>query len=59
MVKLTVNSLESGPLENVATPVFRQLRKVLYSELPLIWTLEMWPPLYSGHFEKSFTVNSL
>ena len=25
----------------------------VYSELPLIWTPEMWPPLYSGHFEKS------
>ena len=24
-----------------------------YSELPLIWTSEMWPPLYSGHSEKS------
>ena len=24
-----------------------------YSELTLIWTPEMWPPLYSGHFEKS------
>ena len=29
---------EIGPLQN-------------YSELPLIWTPEMWPPLYSGHFE--------
>ena len=24
-----------------------------YSELPLIRTPEMWPPLYSGHFETS------
>ena len=23
-----------------------------YSELPLIRTSEMWPPLYSGHSEK-------
>ena len=23
------------------------------SELPLIWTPEMWPPLYSGNFEMS------
>ena len=26
---------------------------ILYSELPLIRTPEMWPPLYSGHSEKS------
>ena len=25
----------------------------VYSELPLIRTPEMWPPLYSGHSEKS------
>ena len=25
----------------------------IYSELPLIRTPEMWPPLYSGHSEKS------
>ena len=25
----------------------------LYSELPLIRTPELWPPLYSDHFEKS------
>ena len=24
-----------------------------YSELRLIWIPEMWPPLYSGHLEKS------
>ena len=26
---------------------------LVYSELPLIRTPEMWPPLYSGHSEKS------
>ena len=30
-----------------------------YSELPLIWTPEMWPPLYSDHFERSPTTNSI
>ena len=29
-----------------------------YSEIPLIWTPEMWPPLYSGHFEKSPFINT-
>ena len=28
----------------------------VYSELPLIRTPEMWPPLYSGHSEESQSI---
>ena len=31
----------------------KEKRDIMYSELPLIRTPEMWPPLYSGHSEKS------
>ena len=30
----------------------RIVQVCMYGELPLIWTPEIWPPLYSGHFEK-------
>ncbi len=42
-------------LSSESLSIFKPLSipQLVYSELPLIWTPEMWPPLYSGHFKMS------
>ncbi len=68
--KAFIPEQQLGFIDGIAGPVYRYniimcsglMGHVMYSGTPLIRTPEMWPPLYSGHFEKSqsmlFNTNS-
>ena len=51
-----VESILFSELEVAISSLWRSRGFRNYSERPQIRTPEMWPPLYSGHSEKSFIV---
>ncbi len=52
--RCSLEGVQAGPLSSVvALSSCTWSLGGTYSELPLIWTPEMRPPLYSGHFKRS------